>query len=226
MTLYYDAFLSHSGSDKSRVRRLAERLRGAGLRIWFDEWIIPPGGDLQLAIEHGLEQSRVALLCMSEAFFRSEWATAERSTCQFRDPNNHALRMVPVLFGDCQIPDMLRRFLYIDWRTETDAAFLRLVAACRGVAPTATPPVVDVTAAGTRAAIPSVAAVIRALREAPEADFDALVIATGASKYVAMKVGQAERINDFIAWVQTSSGCGLSAVRVVAREIGIALPPD
>ncbi len=38
----YDVFLSHNQADKPRVRRLAERLRAANLRVWFDEWIILP----------------------------------------------------------------------------------------------------------------------------------------------------------------------------------------
>jgi hypothetical protein len=36
----YGVFLSHNPQDKPRVRRLAERLRDAGLRVWFDEWAI------------------------------------------------------------------------------------------------------------------------------------------------------------------------------------------
>lgn len=35
----YDVFLSHNSKDKPRVRRLAERLEKAGLRVWFDEWV-------------------------------------------------------------------------------------------------------------------------------------------------------------------------------------------
>ena len=34
----HDVFLSHNKADKARVRQLAERLRSAGMRIWFDEW--------------------------------------------------------------------------------------------------------------------------------------------------------------------------------------------
>jgi len=33
----YDVFLSHNQADKPRVWRLAERLRAAGRRVWFDE---------------------------------------------------------------------------------------------------------------------------------------------------------------------------------------------
>ena len=32
----YDVFLSHSAKDKAVVRAVAERLRGDGLRVWFD----------------------------------------------------------------------------------------------------------------------------------------------------------------------------------------------
>ena len=36
----YDVFLSHAKADKPAVRELAERLKGDGLRVWFDEWVI------------------------------------------------------------------------------------------------------------------------------------------------------------------------------------------
>ena len=36
-----DVELSDEGREQAR--RLAERLRDAGLRVWFDEWVIKPG---------------------------------------------------------------------------------------------------------------------------------------------------------------------------------------
>jgi hypothetical protein len=68
----YDVFLSHNSADRPRVRRLAERLRAAGLRVWFDEWVIQPGDDIYLAIERGLEASRtkgVLLVASGVGFF-------------------------------------------------------------------------------------------------------------------------------------------------------------
>lgn len=58
----FDVFLSHNHQDKPRVRRLAERLREAGLRVWFDAWVIKPGDDIYLAIERGLAAARVQVL--------------------------------------------------------------------------------------------------------------------------------------------------------------------
>ena len=93
----YDVFLSHNQADKPRVRRLAERLRAVGLRVWFDEWVIQPGDDIYLAIERGLEASRTLVLCLSPAALGSDWVGLERSTVLFRDPANAGRRFIPLL---------------------------------------------------------------------------------------------------------------------------------
>ncbi len=131
----FDVFLSHNEKDKPRVRLLADRLKAAGLRVWFDEWAIKVGEDIQLAVEHGLEDSRTVVLCMSPAAFGSDWVTAERSTTLFRDPTNKDRRFKPVLLEDCTIPDTYRRFKYVDLRADSEAAYDELIAALRPEAP-------------------------------------------------------------------------------------------
>ena len=125
----YDVFLSYSAVDKPRVRRLAERLRDAGLRVWFDEWVIAPGDDIYLAIERGLEAAQVQILCLSPAALGSDWVTLERNTVLFRDPTNKHRRLIPLLLADCRLPDTLRRYKYVDFR-ESDEAFAELLATC------------------------------------------------------------------------------------------------
>jgi hypothetical protein len=127
----YDVFLSHNSKDKLRVRALAGRLRSAGLRVWFDEWVIKPGDDIYLAIERGLEAARVQVLCLSPEALGSECVALERSTVLFRDPTNAGRRFVPLLLDDCDLPDTLRRYKYVDFRKELDVAFDELVEACR-----------------------------------------------------------------------------------------------
>ena len=124
----FDVFLSHNQADKPRVRRLAERLRAAGLRVWFDEWIIQPGDDIYLAIERGLEASRTLVLCLSPAALGSDWVGLERSTVLFRDPANAGRRFIPLLLADCNLPDTLRRYKYVDCREEAEEAFSELLA--------------------------------------------------------------------------------------------------
>lgn len=127
----YDVFLSHNRQDKPRVLALAERLKEAGLRVWLDDWVIKPGDDIYLAIERGLEAARVQVLCLSPAALGSEWVALERSTVLFRDPANAGRRFVPLLLEDCDLPDTLRRYKYVDFRRETQDAFEELLAACR-----------------------------------------------------------------------------------------------
>jgi hypothetical protein len=101
----FDIFLSHNHADKPRVRRLAERLRAANLRVWLDEWIIQPRDDIYLAIERGWEASRTLVLCLSPAALGSYWlgpegSTVGRSNLPFRDPASAGRRFIPLLLAD------------------------------------------------------------------------------------------------------------------------------
>lgn len=110
----YDVFLSHSNQDKPVVRKFARELRRRGLIVWFDEWSILPGADIYLAIERGLQESRVQFLFLSTAALDSDWVSLERSTASFRDPANNAKSLIPVLISKCSLPDTLRRLKYVD----------------------------------------------------------------------------------------------------------------
>lgn len=127
----FDVFLSYKSDDRPRVRQLAERLRAAGLRVWFDDWLIKPGHDIYLSIERGLASSHTLVLCMSPAAFGSDWVGLERSTVLFRDPTNDQRRFIPLLLIDCHIPDTLRRYRHVDYRDASPAAFAELLEACR-----------------------------------------------------------------------------------------------
>jgi hypothetical protein len=126
----YDVFLSHSSADKAAVRELAQRLKGDGLRVWLDEWVIQPGDLVPLKIEQGLESSRTLVLVMSQAAFDSEWVTLERHTALFRDPTNQQRRFIPLRLDDTEIPDALQQYAYVDWRDGDDGQLARLVATC------------------------------------------------------------------------------------------------
>ncbi len=126
----YDVFLSHNQADKPKVRRLAERLRSAGVRVWFDEWVIKAGDIISLKVDEGLEQSRVLLLCISPEALASGWVALERSTAVHRDPSNAGRRFIPLLLEECALPDTLAKYKYLDFREESEAAFAEVRVAC------------------------------------------------------------------------------------------------
>lgn len=131
----YDVFLSHANADKPAVRELAGRLKGDGLRVRLDEWVIQPGDSIPLAIEQGLESSRTLVLVMSQAAFDSEWVTLERHTALFRDPTNRQRRFVPLRLDDCQIKDSLKQFSYLDLNEKDGKQYARLLNVCQRRAP-------------------------------------------------------------------------------------------
>ena len=128
----YDVFLSYSSRDKKVVHALAARLKKDGLRVWLDSWVIQPGDPIGLKIQRGLEHSRTLVMCMSAAYFDSDWATLEHHTLLFRDPTNAQRRFIPLLIGDCARPDVIAQFAYVDWRAESEEAYEKLMGACRG----------------------------------------------------------------------------------------------
>jgi len=134
-TFDYDVFLSYSSKDKEKVHALAERLKADGLRVGLDAWAIQPGDSIPLKIQQGLEQSRTLLMCMSPAYFASEWGSLEHMTLLFRDPTNEQRRFIPLLMEDCTRPDIIAHFAYIDWRGPSDDAYKKLLAACCEEAP-------------------------------------------------------------------------------------------
>jgi len=101
------------------------------VRVWFDEWVIRPGDDVYLSIERGLEAARTLVLCLSPTAVGSDWVGLERSTVLFRDPSNAERRFIPLLLAGCDLPDSIRRYKYVDFREEAEAAFEELLSACR-----------------------------------------------------------------------------------------------
>jgi hypothetical protein len=56
MSPKYDVFISYSSRDRAMAEELANRLREAGLRPFFDRWCLPggkPWGPLLLGGRHG-----------------------------------------------------------------------------------------------------------------------------------------------------------------------------
>jgi len=128
----YDVFLSCSPQDKAVVRPLAERLRADGLRVWYFEWELKPGGNTVQKVEQGLASSRALVLCMSANAFGARWTALERQTLRFRDPQNAERRFIPLRLDDAPIPAALAQFVPIDWRIEEqEQGYARLLEADR-----------------------------------------------------------------------------------------------
>jgi hypothetical protein len=74
----YDVFVSHASEDKQTfVAPLVDRLRQAGLRVWYDDLTLKLGDSLRTKIDQGLRQSRFGVVVLSHAFFTKSWTQRE-----------------------------------------------------------------------------------------------------------------------------------------------------
>lgn len=58
-----NVFISHRRSDTNKAERLAQEIRRAGHRIWFDEWEIGIGDSIVDRMNQGLSGSAYVVVC-------------------------------------------------------------------------------------------------------------------------------------------------------------------
>jgi len=73
----YDVFIAHASEDKSFVTPLAHSLKGRGLEVWYDDFILKIGDSLRREIDKGLVQSRYGVVVLSHNFFKKLWPQKE-----------------------------------------------------------------------------------------------------------------------------------------------------
>jgi TIR domain len=116
----YDVFLSYSAKDRVFVSRLAADLQGAGFAVWLDQWGLQGGDTIVRVIEQALGASRLLLVVMSPDYFQSQWTQQEWQYGMSREIDTGSVKLVPILYRDCEIPPMLRGKRWVDFRDPTD----------------------------------------------------------------------------------------------------------
>ena len=125
-------FLCHSSSDKKYVRRLDRRLRGDKIRTWLDERELLPGQEWDPAIRQAVRAADVVVVCLSSASIdRSGYIQKEiRHVLDVADEQpGGVIFVIPAKIEDCQVPDRLARWQWVDMRKP--GGYNRLVAAIR-----------------------------------------------------------------------------------------------
>lgn len=95
-------FISYAREDEKFVRRLANDLKEAGFRTWWDRKI-PAGKSFPRYIEDNIADSHYCLVILTPAAVRSEWVESEYLTAY-----ELGLHVFPILYQDCKKPMRFR----------------------------------------------------------------------------------------------------------------------
>jgi hypothetical protein len=72
---HWDFFISHVSEDKEEiVRPLADALNARGLMVWYLDYSLKQGSNLQESIDYGLARSRFAIVILSSPLLRKALA--------------------------------------------------------------------------------------------------------------------------------------------------------
>jgi hypothetical protein len=92
----WDVFVSHASEDKQAIARpLADALKDAGLKVWFDDFSLTLGDSLRQSIDRGLARSRYGVVVLSPHFFEKHWPQQELNGLATREVNGRKV-ILPV----------------------------------------------------------------------------------------------------------------------------------
>ena len=134
-TLDYDIALSFAGEDRDYVKKVADQLRVAGVKVFYDEFEAATlwGKNLvdHLADVYG-KRSKFVIIFASKHYAQKAWPTYERQAAQARAMEEQQVVVLPARFDDTQVPGIPSTVGYIDLVATSVTDFVSLVLAKLG----------------------------------------------------------------------------------------------
>jgi hypothetical protein len=109
-------FLSHHYKDKRFARRLGEALASHGVRAWIDEAEIKAGDSLLRKITEGIKDMEFLGVILTPNSVSSTWVQKEVEIATTMEIQQKKVKVIPILYKDCEIPIFLQDKLYADFR--------------------------------------------------------------------------------------------------------------
>jgi tetratricopeptide (TPR) repeat protein len=110
-------FLSYAREDKEKVESLYQKLSDAGFKPWMDTRDILPGERWQTSIRKAIRHSDFFLVCLSKSSAgKRGWVQREirEALDIWQEMLDSDIYLIPVRLEDCEAPDRLRDFQWVD----------------------------------------------------------------------------------------------------------------
>ncbi len=133
----FDVFLCHNSQDKQVIRGMNARLKGSGIRTWFDEEQLRPGWSWRDGIEDQIAHIRTAAVFVENSGI-GPWQDIEISGF-LREFVRRRCPVIPVILPNCaevpELPLFLRQLTWVDFRRDTPDPYNQLLWGIRGTRP-------------------------------------------------------------------------------------------
>lgn len=120
-------FLSYTSADEAFVDRLSTDLGSYSVNIFYAKWNIKVGDSIVDKINQGLSSHDNLVVILSRASVRSKWVKRELNSSLMRQLKDRAIRILPVLMEECDIPPLLADIKYADFRLDYNKGFTSLL---------------------------------------------------------------------------------------------------
>jgi hypothetical protein len=133
----FDVFLCYNSQDRAEVLRIAEDLDNKRIRVWFDEWDVPPGQRWQKLIQEQITQIRSAAVFVGKNGI-GPWQDEEIEGFlqEFRE---RECALIPVLLPSAPskpvLPPFLRNRRWVDFGQPDPNPIDHLILGIRGESP-------------------------------------------------------------------------------------------
>jgi hypothetical protein len=125
-------FLCHSSQDKTKVRKLYQRLKTDEIEAWFDEESLFPGQDWHREIRYAVTKSDVVIVCISEQAVNKRGFLHKEIKYALDVADEHpenAIFIIPLKLEQCDVPERLNRWQWLNYFEET--AYEKLLGSLR-----------------------------------------------------------------------------------------------
>lgn len=110
----WDFFVSYTQTDRSWAEWVAWQLEEAGYRVLVQAWDFVPNSSWTHSMHKGVSQSDRTVALLSQAYTRSEYATAEWQAAWAADPLGERGKLMVLRVEDCPRPGLLAQVVGID----------------------------------------------------------------------------------------------------------------
>ena len=110
-------FLSYAREDREEVERLYQKLSDAGFEPWMDTKDILPGEQWKSGIQKAIRRSDFFLACLSKnSVSKRGWIQREirGALDMWQEKLDSDIYLIPVRLEDCEVPEGLRDFQWLD----------------------------------------------------------------------------------------------------------------